>query len=71
MHQGISLSPEQYAALLKAAPGINAALRQHGHDIDSVDDDVPEPEVEKKSNKKKKERSSKSNIEATSDEDSS
>ncbi|KAL7814621.1 PC4 domain-containing protein [Trichoderma aethiopicum] len=65
--KGISLSVEQYLALIKAAPGINAALRAMGQDVDDPDEmDIEEPSVPKAS---KKSKSDKSNIEATSDED--
>ncbi|UKZ62051.1 uncharacterized protein TrAtP1_003310 [Trichoderma atroviride] len=65
--KGISLSVEQYLALLKAAPGINAALRAKGQDVEDPDEmDIEEPSV---STNKKKSKSDKSNIEATSDED--
>ncbi|KAM0483680.1 hypothetical protein ACHAPX_002174 [Trichoderma viride] len=65
--KGISLSVEQYLALLKAAPGINAALRAKGQDVDDPDEmDIEEPSV---STNKKKSKSDKSNIDATSDED--
>ncbi|KOS20301.1 putative RNA polymerase II transcriptional coactivator [Escovopsis weberi] len=61
--KGISLSVEQYIALLKAAPAITAALREKGEEFD-------EPEairVPEKASRKTK--PVKSNIEATSDED--
>lgn len=65
--KGISLSVEQYLALLKAAPGINAALRAKGQDVEDPDEmDIEEPSV---STNRKKSKSDKSNIEATSDED--
>ncbi|KAH6609623.1 hypothetical protein Trco_002969 [Trichoderma cornu-damae] len=65
--KGISLSVEQYLALLKAAPGINAALRAKGQDVEDPDDmDVEEPSA---STNKRKSKSDKANIEATSDED--
>jgi hypothetical protein len=65
--KGISLSVEQYLALLKAAPGINAALRAKGQAVDDPDEmDIEEPDV---STNKKRPKSDKSNIEATSDED--
>ncbi|PNP43872.1 hypothetical protein TGAM01_v208585 [Trichoderma gamsii] len=65
--KGISLSVEQYLALLKAAPGINAALRAKGQDVEDPDEmDIEEPSV---STNKRKSKSDKSNIEATSDED--
>ncbi|KAK5987206.1 Putative RNA polymerase II transcriptional coactivator [Cladobotryum mycophilum] len=61
--KGISLSVEQYLALLKAAPGINAALREAGVAFDDPElSDVPDAP----SKKSKKE---KANIEATSEED--
>ncbi|UKZ73012.1 hypothetical protein TrVFT333_000651 [Trichoderma virens FT-333] len=65
--RGISLSVEQYLALIKAAPGINAALRAKGQDVDDPDEmDIEEPEV---ATNRRKSKSDKSNIEATSDED--
>jgi hypothetical protein len=65
--QGISLSIEQYAALLKAIPSINSALRDLGHDLNDPDGNVADgPAVSKKP---KKEKPSKANIEATSEED--
>jgi hypothetical protein len=71
--QGISLSVEQFKALLNIIPSITAALGKEGEDID-----VPETGVllEDKSGlevgpvfKKTKSKPEKSNIEATSDED--
>jgi hypothetical protein len=54
---------------LKAAPGINAGLRDLGHlGDDEGADAVDEPPVVKAP--KKKAKPSKANIEATSDEDS-
>lgn len=65
--QGISLSIDQYAALLKAIPSINAALRERGHEFNEPDSSIAdEPVVSKKA---KKEKPSKANIEATSEED--
>lgn len=65
--KGISLSVEQYLALLKAAPGINAALRAKGQDVEDPDEmDIEEPSV---STNRRKSKSDKSNIDATSDED--
>jgi hypothetical protein len=61
--KGISLSVEQYTALLKCVPSINAALRGLGHAVDDVGVEVPAKE------KKEKARSDKANIDATSDED--
>lgn len=59
----------QYTALLKAAPGINAALRQMGQameDVDDLGDATVEPT---KKPKKEKKKASKANIDATSDEE--
>lgn len=65
--KGISLSVEQYLALLKAAPGINAALRAKGQAVEDPDEmDIEEPSV---ATNRRKSKSDKSNIEATSDED--
>lgn len=71
--QGISLSVEQFKALLNIIPSITVALGKEGEDID-----IPEIGVrlEDKSGfevgsvfKKTKSKPEKSNIEATSDED--
>lgn len=66
--QGISLSLEQYTALLKAIPGINSRLRELGEFADTsedVEDDAESAKVSKKS----KQKPEKSNFDATSDED--
>ncbi|KAF7560470.1 hypothetical protein G7046_g3662 [Stylonectria norvegica] len=68
--QGISLSIEQYTALLKAVPGINAALRELGQAVSDPEESnqlavVTKPDA----SKKEKSKPSRSNIEATSDED--
>lgn len=63
--QGISLSVDQYAALLKAVPAINAALRDLGH---TVEDDV-QGAADQVRVAKDKAKPPKANIEATSDED--
>ncbi|GJN70784.1 hypothetical protein PLIIFM63780_002623 [Purpureocillium lilacinum] len=64
--KGISLSIEQYTALLKAAPAINEALRAMGQDVAGFDGagvaDTVKP-------KKEKPKPSKANIDATSDEE--
>lgn len=65
--QGISLSVEQYAAFLKAVPGINAALRELGHPVDDLDESAEHVKVSKES--KAKAKAAKTNFEATSDED--
>ncbi|KAI9167592.1 putative RNA polymerase II transcriptional coactivator [Paramyrothecium foliicola] len=66
--KGISLSVDQYAALLKSIPSINAALREMGHSVDDPDSSSV-PAVAPKKAKKDKARSDKANIEATSDEE--
>ncbi|CAG9999626.1 unnamed protein product [Clonostachys byssicola] len=65
--KGISLSVEQYAAFLKAVPGINAALRELGHPVDDLDESADHVKVSKQS--KEKTKAAKTNFEATSDED--
>ncbi|CAG9943444.1 unnamed protein product [Clonostachys rosea f. rosea IK726] len=65
--KGISLSVEQYAAFLKAVPGINAALRELGHPVDDLDESAEHVKVSKES--KAKAKAAKTNFEATSDED--
>ncbi len=75
--KGISLSLDQYKALIRAIPDINAALREDGVAMsDAEDDDVVDSKPATKEKKEKKEKKAaaapkKSNIEATSDEDSS
>ncbi|KFA64941.1 hypothetical protein S40285_03869 [Stachybotrys chlorohalonatus IBT 40285] len=66
--KGISLSVEQYAALLKSIPSINAALREMGHPVDEPDG-IDAVDVAPKKSKQDKNKSSKANIDATSDED--
>ncbi|KAH0426496.1 hypothetical protein CcaCcLH18_10306 [Colletotrichum camelliae] len=70
--KGISLSIPQYEALLKAVPAINAKLRAMGHDVGgAAEDAAPDAEESSKpASKDKKSKSSKANIEATSDEES-
>ncbi|KHN99434.1 Transcriptional Coactivator p15 family protein [Metarhizium album ARSEF 1941] len=63
--KGISLSVAQYTALLKAAPGINAALRQMGQSVEDIGD-LGDASVE---TAKKEKKASKANIDATSDEE--
>ena len=67
VNQGISLSIEQYSALIKSIPAITATLTEMGYVINDEDD---EPSVPKVKAKKEKSKPSKSNIEATSDEES-
>lgn len=68
--KGISLSVEQWTALLKATAGINAALRDLGHLGDDEDADAFDEPPVVKAPKKEKSKPLKANIEATSDEDS-
>jgi len=70
--KGISLSIDQYQALLRAIPEINAGLKDAGIDVspNAVGGDVDEEEEEKPQKKvKAKTKKSKANIEATSDEE--
>lgn len=69
--QGISLSVEQYQALLKNVPGINAALRELGQSIEDSEETTSTALVPTKKSRKEKNKSDKANIEATSDEDES
>ncbi|KAI1327343.1 ssDNA-binding transcriptional regulator [Xylariaceae sp. FL0255] len=69
--KGIMLTLEQYNALVKVIPAVNAELSSKGHevaDLGSASTETPapsKPSDEKKQKKPKK----KMNIEATSDED--
>lgn len=59
---------DQYKALLKTIPEINAALKSGGIDVGESalpDDDEEDPKPQRKARSKKE----KSNIEETSDED--
>ncbi|CAK7211770.1 hypothetical protein SBRCBS47491_001228 [Sporothrix bragantina] len=79
--KGISLSLDQYKALIRAIPDINAALRDDGVAISDAEDDEDggaatgagesSSKVTAASKEKKAKVPKKSNIEATSDEDSS
>ncbi|KAH8879990.1 transcriptional Coactivator p15 family protein [Thozetella sp. PMI_491] len=69
--KGISLSIEQYQALLQAIPAINAQLRNAGVAVEDPQPAGPPVEAKPKTEPQAKvARSKKSNIEATSDEDS-
>lgn len=61
---------EQYIELIKAVPGINSALRDLGYVVPDSDDKNDEP-VEAPKVRTERTKLAKSNIEATSDEDSS
>ncbi|OAA47213.1 Transcriptional coactivator p15 [Beauveria brongniartii RCEF 3172] len=65
--KGISLSVEQYTALIKVMPSINEQLRKMGQLVDATAGAGEDAKAIAK--KSKKERSDKANIEATSDED--
>ncbi|KAH6985941.1 transcriptional Coactivator p15-domain-containing protein [Ilyonectria sp. MPI-CAGE-AT-0026] len=67
--KGISLSVEQYTALLKAVPAINAALRDLGNTIDESDEPTSTALIPTSKPKKDRSKSDKANIDATSDED--
>jgi hypothetical protein len=68
--QGISLTVDQYKALLKAIPAINASLKDAGVDASGYAlDDEDESDSPAGQKKKTKPRHEKSNIDATSDED--
>ncbi|KAK7750894.1 hypothetical protein SLS62_007157 [Diatrype stigma] len=80
--KGISLPLEQYNALLKSIPSINAQLNEHGHETAEIPSSAESPTAGRPSSsssdkdgkkdgkkQKAKPKSKKSNIEATSDED--
>ncbi|KAM0418844.1 hypothetical protein ACHAPT_012209 [Fusarium lateritium] len=67
--KGISLSVEQYNALVKAIPAINAALRAQGQEVEDPEDEAETALVPVSKPKKERKRSPKANIEATSDEE--
>ena len=71
--KGISLSLDQYQALLKVIPAINAQLRNAGVPLEDADSTDPPQEAEpsKPKAQTKIQRARKANIEATSDEESS
>ncbi|PHH90778.1 hypothetical protein CDD83_2669 [Cordyceps sp. RAO-2017] len=67
--KGISLSVEQYGALLRAVPAINASLRAMGQSVDDVQVTGDDAAAAAAKPKQAKSKPSKANIEATSDED--
>ncbi|KAF2753624.1 PC4-domain-containing protein [Pseudovirgaria hyperparasitica] len=71
--KGISLTIEQYTALLESIPGIEALLKKQGEDVPRVSYDEPATskadDAEDEKDKEESPKPSKSNIEATSDED--
>ena len=70
MIQGISLSVDQYKALLKAIPALNAQLKDLGVDVGLQSTVHDDSEIERKSQRRPKaKKEEKSNIEATSEED--
>jgi hypothetical protein len=60
---------EQYNDLLRAIPGINAALKKAGHQVSDLDAAATSSAVSEKLAAKGKSKPKKSNIEQTSDED--
>ncbi|KAK6217361.1 putative transcriptional Coactivator p15 [Colletotrichum tabaci] len=70
--KGISLTVAQYETLVKVIPAINEKLRTIGHDVDNVKEggDAPTAVESLKKPVKEKSKAKKSNIEATSDEES-
>ncbi|KAL8358179.1 hypothetical protein RB598_002787 [Gaeumannomyces tritici] len=68
--KGISLTLDQYQALLKNAPAINAELRKMGEDVQDVEASTADPPAESPRPPSRDKRA-KANIEATSDEESS
>jgi len=70
--KGISLNVDQYKALVKAIPSINAQLKEMGVDVGESADAMDEDEVEEEPKPQKRikaKKAEKANIEATSDED--
>ncbi|KAF4982874.1 hypothetical protein FZEAL_1570 [Fusarium zealandicum] len=67
--KGISLSVEQYTAFIKAIPAINAALREHGHNIGEPEEEAETALVPVSKPKKERKKPHRANIEATSDEE--
>jgi len=68
--KGISLTVDQYKALVETLPSLTAHLESQGIKIgDSAEDDDEEMEEEAKPQKKVKAKKEKANIEATSDEE--
>jgi hypothetical protein len=64
------LTVDQYKALLKAIPAINASLKESGVDVDGyVVNDEDESDAPGRQKKKTKSKNEKSNIDVTSDED--
>ncbi|RWA03446.1 hypothetical protein EKO27_g11658 [Xylaria grammica] len=71
--KGIMLTLEQYNALLKAVPQLNAELQSKGLDVSDSFSKAPEASASKSStkspSKEQKRKEKKMNIEATSDEE--
>jgi hypothetical protein len=64
------LTVDQYKALLKAIPAINASLKESGVDVDGYAvNDEDESDAPARQKKKTKSKNEKSNIDVTSDED--
>lgn len=69
MDQGISLTIDQYKALLQAIPEINAHLKELGVDVKGSAMSEDEVEEVVKPQKRVRAKKEKPNIEATSDEE--
>jgi len=69
--KGISLTIEQYKALLRAIPQVNANLRKMGIEVEAEAAGVEDSEADEATQpaKRVKAKKSKANIEATSDEE--
>jgi hypothetical protein len=68
-HQGISLSLDQYKALLKVLPELNEALRSQGHDVGSVPAVETSDALVKAEKPAKVKKPKRANIDETSDEE--
>ncbi|KAH6844973.1 transcriptional Coactivator p15-domain-containing protein [Chaetomium sp. MPI-CAGE-AT-0009] len=67
--KGISLSLDQYNALLKAIPELNDKLRSEGHEVGGVPAAEATDAPVKADRSSKSKKSSKANIDVTSEED--
>ncbi|KAK4038284.1 transcriptional Coactivator p15-domain-containing protein [Parachaetomium inaequale] len=67
--KGISLSLDQYKALLKVIPELNEQLRSQGHQVDSTTAAGASNALVKADEPPKAKKSQKANIDATSDEE--
>ncbi|KAL1835790.1 hypothetical protein VTJ49DRAFT_6054 [Mycothermus thermophilus] len=67
--KGISLTLEQYKALLKVLPELNASLQAEGHDVGSLPSGPGGTDEAASSKATKANKPKRSNIDATSEED--